>query len=496
MLKRIFTALGMILLVVIASVIVVMLTMPAEAATFRAAAANGGTNGAAANGGGGGNFVRGGGGGSFLFGALSGSASQSGSSTNVQLATIQQGDLSLSVPATGTIMANQTANLTFDTNGTIKDVLVQEGQSVKAGQVLAVLDDTTQQASLKQALANLQSAQAALDKVLEPVNPDDIAIAEANVKSAQASYSSQASSTSAASIQSAYLKYQQALANVATAQQAQNDAGGRYSTDDPNYQKALAATGQATFNADIARLNYESSQQGTSLLSATANIALNQAKLAQVKAGPTQISIDQAQASVISAQISYAQAQHQLDQTQLKAPFDGVISQINLQSGEPASGVVMVITDTSSLHVDANVDETNIMKIQPGQKVEFTVDALPGAALTGTVQRVDPLADTTGTVIEYPVHILLDPTNAPIKPGMTANATFHVKDLKNALLIPNLYVRHNPTTGQDTVTLLNPNTQSFSTVAIKVGLQDDSNSEVIEGLMPGDRVALISTNGR
>ncbi len=498
MLKRILTIIGKILLVVIALAIVISATMPAQLAALSSAAGGTGANAANRTGGGAGGFGGGGGfrggpgGGGFLLGGLGGGAN-SGPTQTVQLATIQKGDLSLSVTATGTIMANQTANLTFDTSGTITNIMVKEGDTVTAGQVLATVDDTAQQASLKQAQDNLASAQAALDKVLEPVSQDDITEAQNSVKVAQASYSSSAASVNPASVQAAYLKYQQALGQVAIAQQAQNDEGGRVATTDPNYQKALAQTGAATFNADIARLNYESSQRGTSLLSATANIAYNQAKLAQVLAGPTQLSIDQAQAAVLSAQLGVTQAQHNLDQTQLKAPFSGVISSIALQAGESASGTIMTITDLSTLHVDVNVDETAIEQIKPGEAVSFTVDALPDVTITGKVQRVDPIADTTGTVIEYPVHVTLDPTSAAIKPGMTANATFNVANLHDVLLVPNLYVRHNPTTGQDTVTLMNPDGQSFSTVAIKVGLQGDDNTEVIDGLMAGDRVALITT---
>src|SRR5262245_32302584 len=87
-------------------------------------------------------------------------------------ATIDVGDILVTVTATGSLVASQQSVLTFDSTGIVKQVLVEEGQHVDAGQTLALLDDSSQQALVKQAQLSLQAAQATLDKILQPVDAD------------------------------------------------------------------------------------------------------------------------------------------------------------------------------------------------------------------------------------------------------------------------------------------------------------------------------------
>jgi HlyD family secretion protein len=265
------------------------------------------------------------------------------------------------------------------------------------------------------------------------------------------------------------------------------------STDDPNYQKYVAQVGQAQVNAEIARLQWQQAQTGSSLLSATAQITYAQALLAQVKAGPTQTEIVSAQASLVAAQLQRDQAQHNLDKTLLVAPFAGVISSVSVKVGEISSGTAMVIADTSQLAASVNVDEADIGKIQAGQSVNMTLDALSGVTLTGKVRHIAETADTSSSVITYVVHVVLDPTRTAIKPGMSINATFVVKDLKSVLRVPNDYLKSNRTLNQTTVNLVNRD-GCVTAVPVKVGVQGTDYSEVIAGLNEGEIVALVTNS--
>src|SRR5258708_2571307 len=303
-------------------------------------------------------------------------SAQANTTTNTQAtakqATVDKGEVQITVSATGKIVVKQQSNLSFDQSGQIKTVLVKEGDSVKAGQLLAQQDDTTQQSSLAQANDAVTAADASLQKLLSPVDPGEIAKAEANVKAAEASYSSRASSVNPDTVKSYQLQVDKANAAVVASNYAVAGAGGQYATTDPNYQKSVAAQGLAYGNAQIAQLQLQQAQQGSSLLSATAQITYQQALLAQLKAGPTQEQIQAAQASLKTAQLQRDQAQHNLDKTKLVAPFNGVITSVPAKAGEISSGVVMVLTDMSELGVDINVDEADIGKIQVGQTVKIT----------------------------------------------------------------------------------------------------------------------------
>ena len=218
-------------------------------------------------------------------------------------------------------------------------------------------------------------------------------MAQASVTSAEASYQGKASSSpSTADIKVYQDKVAQAQTAADNSFQLMNQTGGRVSTTDPTYQLAQAQYGQAGFDLQAAQISLAQEQAGGgSLLSAQANIALAQAKLTQSEAGPAQSDIDTAQSSLLTAQNALVQAQHALTKTILVAPYDGVITQVNIKEGAPASGAAtttattgatpaMMIADVSNLYALINVDESDITTVAPGQKVTFTVDALTRCA--------------------------------------------------------------------------------------------------------------------
>ncbi len=417
----------------------------------------------------------------------------SGAATSLKRATVDKGDIKLTVSATGSVAPARQSRLGFDQPGRVLEVLVQEGQFVQAGQLLARVDDATQRSNLSQAEYLVQAAEASLQKLLRPVDAGEIAKAEANVKTAQATYSSIASRVSPEQIKVYELQYQQAQTAAQYAEKQRIEAGGRYVQDDPNYQKALAQVGQSQFDAEIARLRVEQARQGSSLEEATANIAYQQTLLAQLKTGPKPADIKSAQNDLTAARLQRDQAQHDLDKTRLVAPFAGVISTLNVKVGEISTGMALVITDTHELYVDVNVDEADIGKILVGQRVDMTFDALTGVGLTGKVQRIAQTADTTASVITYAVRVIPDPATVSLKVGMTANASFLAREAHDVVRVPNEFVRLNRTTRQTTVNLAEPG-GTLAEAPVMLGLQGADYTEVIDGLYEGDTVALVIDN--
>ena len=216
--------------------------------------------------------------------------------------------------------------------------------------------------------------------------------------------------------------------------------------------------------------------------------------------GPTQDEISAAQATLVTAQLNLAQAKHNLAKTELVAPYDGVISSVSAKVGEISGSTAMVITDTSELAADLKVDEAEIGKVQVGQPVTMTLDALSGVTLTGKVQYIADTADTSSSVITYVVHVVLDPVKATVKPGMSVNATLAVKDLKNVLRVPNDYLKTNRALDQATVNLVGVD-GSITTIPIQVGVQGTDYTEITGGLNEGETItnatsaAAASKNG-
>ncbi len=407
-------------------------------------------------------------------------------------ATVEIGSLSITVSATGTVAPAQESSLAFGGSGLVKSVRAVEGQHVVKGQVLATIDDSSQQTAIQQATSTWQASQAALDKLLTPLDANQIAIYQASIKAAQSGVYSRNANITPASIAAAQTKLAQAQTSKNDIVALMNDAGGRYAKDDPNYQLAVAQAGQADLNLQIARLNLQEAQKYAPTGAAQANVASNQAKLAQYLAGPKQSDLDQAQAAVVSAQTSLDQVQHALTKMILVAPYDGVLTHVNIKVGEPAANPAVVIDDTSSLYVTVKVDEADINSITPGQKVDLTFDALRGTPFTGMVDRVSPIADATASVITYPVRVLLDKSAQGVRVGMTANATLTIREVNEVLRVPNRFLRANRATGQTTVSLLNAD-GSTSTVPVITGIAGAEYTEIISGLSAGDTLELAST---
>ncbi len=366
---------------------------------------------------------------------------------NIRQVSIDRGDLTLGVNATGTIAAAQTASLSFDNPGVVSEIDVEEGQHVAKGDVLARQDAQGYQLAVTQAQATLRAAQLMLDQVQAPPSDRDLAVAQANVKAAQDAYASLAGSVDPNAITAAQDRLQQAQIAYQDAVQHRKDTGGQFSTNSSTYQLALAQEGQASFGVQAAQLQLQILQRGVDgrlLAAAKAKITLAQSELARLKAGPLQAQIDRAKLGVQQAQMALDQANQQVSNTELRAPFAGDVSLIGVKVGALSVGAIpaVVVTDTSQLHMMIQVDEIDIGQVHEGEPVSLALDALPGQTLSGHVTQVALTANQAlASVVTYAVQVAFDPTQAPIKVGMTVSASITVRKLQNVLRVPNIYVR-------------------------------------------------------
>ncbi|MBX3081511.1 MAG: efflux RND transporter periplasmic adaptor subunit [Anaerolineae bacterium] len=413
---------------------------------------------------------------------------------NIRTATIDRGSLTLLVNANGNIAPERSVRLSFDAPGIVAEIDAKEGQMVSAGQILARQDDTAQRLAVEQAKANLNVAELSLRRLQAPPDPRDLAVAEAQVKTAEASYNALFSTITPAQIRAAEAQYNQAVAAYETATQRRKDTGGQYPTDSVPFQLALAQEGQASFNAEIARLQVQLLRRGPdgrTVAAAKAQIEASKARLDQLKAPVPQVQIDQATISIDQAKFALEQAERQLEKVVLTAPFSGVVSTIAIRQGAlSVTGVpAIVLVDVSRFHVDVRVDEIDIGLLREGQPVALTVDALGGAALSGRVDRIALVADQSGTVTTYQVRMALDPTEAKIKAGMTVSAAITVQEVIDVVRVPNQFVRLDKRTNQAYVNLVN-STGTLTEIPIQLGLRTEEYSEVVVGLREGDTVGI------
>ena len=294
----------------------------------------------------------------------------------------------------------------------------------------------------------------------------------------------------------------QAQAAVQTAQQDLDALMQPNATD-------LAQAQATVTQAQIQLTNLQKGGTQASLTGAQAQVTQAQASLDKLTAPATEPDLAAAQASVLQAQADVDTAQHNLDQAALTAPFDGVVSAVTIQVGtssgassssssstSTSSGASITLIDRSKLHIDISLSETDAAKVQVGQPVSLTFDALPNVTLQGKVATIAPAATVSQNVVTYPVQVEFDPGNAPVKVGMSATADIQIQQINNAIVVPSRAVQ---TTGNNrSVTVLQGGVPV--TVQVETGVTSNGQTEILscidtgaQCLRTGDVLSIPST---
>ncbi len=307
--------------------------------------------------------------------------------TTFQMARVKHGDLVSTISATGTLepeevidvgaqVAGQVLSFGKDANGKTIDY----GSSVKAGTVLALIDNSLYASDVAQAQASLVQAQANLQR------------AEADIGQMQAKLD-----------------------------QAENDW---HRAQELGPSNALAQTSYDAYKAGFE--------------TAKANLAVGEATEAQGKG------------AVVQAQAALDRAQRNLSYCTITSPVDGVIIDRRVNIGQTvvsslnAPSLFLLAKDLRRMQLWVPVNEADIGSIHSGQRVTFTVDALPGQTFPGKVTKLRLNAAMTQNVVTYTVEVTTDNSSGKLLPYLTANVQFEVARRSNVLMVPNTALRWSP----------------------------------------------------
>jgi HlyD family secretion protein len=400
-------------------------------------------------------------GGVYLSTRSSGQASASRLLANTTTAQVIQTTLANSVDSTGSIIAEATVDLSFGTSGTVEQVSVVPGDQVKSGDVLARLDSSDLQLKVTQAEQAYMLQQLTYSETVQ-ADASEVAVAQASYASAVASYNAakqdydnlaveesvQCSSLTAAksNLDQAQTAYDR-LANDHQAKNYLSGDWGPFQSVVNNLTNAQSAYDLALANCNITKLSLNDS----SLRSAQAQVQSAKADLDSLISPRAEKQI-QAAAALEQARLSLEQATRSLAEATIVAPFDGVVTAVNIAAGGTSgSDAAITIADTSKLHVDVLVDETEIAGVQVAQQAELTLDALSGMTLTGRVANIDPSGTVSNGVVNYNVRVNLDPTDTALKLDMTANASLIGEKHEDVLAVPTTAI-HTANSGQTPLT--------------------------------------------
>jgi membrane fusion protein, multidrug efflux system len=298
-------------------------------------------------------------------------------------------------------------------NGHVTKVNVEEGQYVKAGAVLVEIDDSDYQVAVEHAKADYMDAVASSEAaqfnvpISQVGSSSQIHSAQADVLNADAGISG-----AAKQVEEAEARLIQAQANAKTS----NADLVRYGTlvekkeiSQQQYDQAVAAATSANATVVAAEASVRSAQ--AVVKQAKARLGQAQASLANAQITPKQISVTQARARSSEAQAaklkaSLDQAELNLGYTKIIAPVDGVVGSRNAQAGQnvQVGQEMLSIVPLKDIWVTANLKETQLEHMRPGQSVQIVVDALGGQKFRG---RVTSIGGATGARFS-----LLPPENA------------------------------------------------------------------------------------
>ena len=339
-----------------------------------------------------------------------------------------------SAEASGVIVPVQEARLAFTVSGRIKTVSVVEGAQVKAGDMLAELDNATAEMQVNQAGRNLKelTSQAAIAAAERAVADAQKALDDAQ-KKVDSMFFPRASDTLIDNTQGSIDIAKQQLARAKDAYKHVSDLP----DGDSRKAAALVAMTNAQLNLDRLVSNYNWYSGTPTDIDATiarANLDAAKAALDEAKWYVSALKGEQIPEDATGSNLAQLQqarddlsaARERFEATRLVAPISGTVITVGGIAGEVASpGVVfIVVSDVSKLQVETtDLSERDVPNVQVGQQVTVTVKAL-GQNLTGHVVLISPISTSLGGDVVYKTTIDLDEIPTGLRAGMSVDVSF------------------------------------------------------------------------
>jgi len=358
-----------------------------------------------------------------------------------RLAKVEKGDLAKAVVATGKIEPIVKVEVKSKASGIVQSLLVEYGDTVKKGQILAELDKQQILAQVNQTKASLEAAEAAAHA------------AEADLEHA---------------------KYDAEGPDVPMLKRA--------------YDRAvqMAKDGVVSASAlDDAQKNYE--------------LAVNKQQLGKANAISAAAKLRQAQAQVSQAKAQLAEKEEEYRNSTIVSPIDGVVLSRDVEVGSAVSSIlvlgssatlVMTLGDTREVYVKGKVDESDIGKVYMGQPARIKVESYKDRTFSGKVTKISPMGVEKDNVTTFEVRVSIDNAKGELKSQMTANAEIILEEHKGVLMIPEASLMYDKDR-KASVEMPDPSAKDGKKkIAVTVGISNGSKTELLTGLKEGQQVIL------
>lgn len=417
---------------------------------------------------------------------------------SLQTVAVERGPLTASIGATGVVRSNQSADLTWQTSGTVEDVLAEVGDEVTTDDLLAFLKKTSLQQSIILAESDLVDARQDLEDLQKPASELSLAQAREAIVTAQKAVEEAEKRLNGLKTSASQSNINAAEATVTIARDRLERAEKAYRPYEnkseenlirANLQAALAQA-QQEYDAAVSRLNnLRGTASATDLSVAEADLEVARASLLDAQETYETLLNGADAADILRAETRIAAIEATLNLPQIRAPFNGTITEVNSKIGDQANPGTRAfrIDDLSRLLVDVGVSEVDINRIQPGQEATLLFDGIPNQEYKAVVVEIDPVGTNNQGIVEFNVTFEIVEPDEAVRPGMTAAVNIIINQLEDVLQVPNRAVR---IVEGDRVVYVLENGELVP-VTITLGVSSDLNSEVLDSeLTVGDLVVL------
>ncbi len=413
------------------------------------------------------------------------SESEEAELTENQIITVQQGDLTIEITAVGNLALSHTEDLDFDlfyTEATVEEVLVEEGDTVEQGQLLATLDTSEWEDELSALEDQVTAAERELTAKERDLIQKRINLINAEIDLEEAG--------------DAWLETVSAGRKVLRLEQRLE----WYLENDPEEVEKINEIKQEIewrWN-EFFRVASDSDE---------VTIKEMELELAQAQLEDAQISIEDAREALEDAQEELDEANSQ--SPEVRATFDGFVTMVNVEGGdEVLSGTVAVqIADPEKFEAQVLVSEMDIFQVKLGGEATVQIDAMPMLTLPAKVTHISPTATIQSGVVNYEVKVEIEslqavlqerqegqhgqelrmlPEDFQLREGLTVTVSILVEERNDVLLVPNSAIATQGT--ENYVQVLKDGVAESR--AIKTGISDWQYTEVIDGLSEGEQVVI------
>lgn len=410
--------------------------------------------------------------------------SNSASTTTFREVSAQTGSISTSVTGSGSVSDSSQITVSAENAGTIDSLSVKQGDTVKAGQVIAHVSSTASAQTVQQKQNQLTSAQNDLTQTKEQLDSLDIkAPVAGKVKSITASAGDSLSTIkplgdlaviSMSRSMTVSFNPSQALKDGQTvtvtvsgktyAGTVSSASSGSQSGQNGQYSQNAGSSGSTTVMinsddpavGDTAVITLSGKTLGSGKLQLAKSIAISNSgngTIAQVNVSENQmvsknqtlfqLSNDSVQQQVTAKENAVTSAQQDLDNAKAEAakdtitsPISGVVAELDVKKGDSVSSgtAAAVIMDPNTLQTVVSVDELDISKVKVGQKATISLDAITDKTFSGSVAQIDPIGTSSNGVATYSVTVIIN-NPQDIKVGMTTNVEIITQSKDNVIVV-------------------------------------------------------------